>query len=280
MDIALQGKIQKLETYIENLGSAVVAFSGGVDSTFLAAMVYRVLGSKGQAFTIDSPTSASGEVDDAKSYAKAIGITHHVLFVNELENPDFMANTKDRCYICKKNRFSALVNWAKKNKIAWVLDGSNLDDLGDYRPGMRALEELPMVKSPLLEVGFTKTEIRQAAKALNLLVWNKPSSPCLATRIPYDYELSESALEKIRQGEAFLKPLLEGSYRVRYHGKMVRLEVETQEFSKFTDSLFRMKVQKFFENLGFLYVSLDLKAFVSGNLNRQIIKKEKFHEVL
>lgn len=264
----LEDKHQALQVYIKELGGVLVAFSGGVDSSLLAVVAYQVLGDKALAFTLDSPTSPRGEVAMARRVAEEIGIRHRVLYVDELTNAAFARNDVERCYICKKSRFEALCQWAENKGIAWVLDGSNADDKDDYRPGMKAIGELPMTKSPLLDLGITKAEVRLLARRLGLSVWNKPSAPCLATRIPYGQPLTEENLSQVGRGEQWLHNYLRDSFRVRWHDNLVRLEVSARDRMCLLQSPLYDEVLRYFHDLGFQYVTIDMENFYSGSQNK------------
>ena len=223
-------RYEKLRTILNEMGSVVIGFSGGVDSTFLSYTAHDVLGDKALAVTAVSPTLPESEEQDARDMAADIGIRHLVVHSTEFSDPEFVKNPKNRCYICKKIRFTALVDLAKQEGYHWVVDGGNIDDLGDFRPGMKALEEMAdAVRSPMIEAGITKADIRALSRELGLRTWDKQSAACLASRIPYGVELTPQRLSMIDKAEQYIAPYIKGSLRVRYHGDVARIEVGEEE---------------------------------------------------
>jgi pyridinium-3,5-biscarboxylic acid mononucleotide sulfurtransferase len=246
------------------MGSAVVAFSGGVDSGLLCAAAYRALGDRMLAVTVRSPVEALADVASASALAEQVGFPLRILDYDDLSNPEFVANPPDRCYICKLVRFRQLKELAAKEGFAMLVEGSNADDLGDYRPGRRAVAETGTA-SPLLEFGFTKDEIRALSKALGLLVWDRPSAPCLATRFPYGSPVTHEGLRQVADGERYLYELGFHVVRVRHHGNLARLEVASEEIERLV--ALREQVAAYFKTLGFNYVAADLTGYRLGSLN-------------
>ncbi len=245
--------------------SVVLAFSGGVDSTLLAKAV-KDSAIDALAVTSSSETITESDLRDAVSIAKLIDIEHIVIKTNELANPDFIKNSVDRCYHCKDDLLIRLGNIARSLNYKYIIEGSNLDDLSDWRPGMQAIKKHG-VRSPLLESGLTKNEIRNLSRDLGLPTWSKPSSPCLASRFPYGIEISFKALQMVQKAEAFLKNLGFRELRVRSHRTLASIEVPEDEFNHFFDKELRMKIIKHFKSLGFKQISLDIEGFKSGKLN-------------
>jgi uncharacterized protein len=261
-------KLQKLNGIFQSLEKVAVAFSGGVDSTFLLAAAVRALGPQNVlAATAVSATLTGREREDALAFAKPLGVEHILLETTELNDPLFTANTADRCYHCKKIRLSALVKQAAARGFDRVVEGSNVDDDNDYRPGSRAVAELPAVRSPLKEAGLTKAEIREISKHWNLPTSGKLSMACLATRIESDLPITPERLKQIEAAESFIRPLCEGHLRVRHHGTLARIEVESAWIPKLAEPQTAQAITDKLKSLGFHHVALDLSGYRMGSMN-------------
>lgn len=266
----LEEKQQKLKQYLSSLNKVLVAFSGGVDSTFLLHSAKQVLGQNNVlAIIAESPTYPKDEIELAQKLCQEFGVSYQIVKTDEFLDRNFVSNPKDRCYFCKKELFSKLLKIARESGIEQVLDGSNFDDQTDYRPGGRAKLELG-IKSPLMELGFTKQEIRALSKKGNLPTWDKPSYACLASRIPYGTEITPELLVRIEEGEKFLRELGFRQLRVRHHGAIVRIEIEKEDLGKIMSSGTMDRIAKKFENLGYTYVTLDLKGYRTGSMNETL----------
>lgn len=259
-------KLQKLQDYIRKLGNGAVAFSGGVDSTLLAKVAADVLGDKAIAITISAPMHSKTEIEEAKEYAKELGIKHEVVVIENIEDERLRFNPENRCYICKNNVFTTIKDVAQKHGITNVMDGTNIDDLGDYRPGLKAIEELEVL-SPLKEVGLNKEDIREISKELNLPTWDKPAFACLITRLPYGEELTNEKLRMIEKAENYIHSLGFKQYRVRYHKDVARIEVLPEELKRFFNVDFMEEVSERIKEFGFKYVALDLEGYRMGKMN-------------
>lgn len=261
-------KIEKLKSRLLFFKRVIVAFSGGVDSTFLLYFAKKILGRENVlAVVAESPTYPVEEVRSAIELASNLGVRCQIIRTEELEDENFVCNSKDRCYFCKKELFSKLKQMARENAINYILDGSNFDDLSDYRPGNFAKKEFG-VCSPLQEVGLTKDEIRQLSKEAGLPTWDKPSMACLSSRIPYGIRITREILCQVGEAEKFIRALGFRQVRVRHHDKLARIEVEKSEISKFFDKTLREKVTKKLEKLGYYFVTLDLNGYTTGSLNK------------
>lgn len=261
-------KLGKLKNILSSMENALVAYSGGVDSTLLLKVAQDVLGDKAVGLIVISPTLPARELKEARDIAAKQGFKLIEKNSQELELPDFTSNTERRCYFCKDHLFKLLYEYAEQHGFQVILDGSNADDLNDYRPGLQAALE-QSVRSPLQEAGFSKREIRQLAKELNLPNWDKPSSPCLSSRIPYGTEITLSLLQQVEKAEDLLSVLGFNEFRVRHHGDIARIEIPAQDFNKLIKH--RLEINQNLKNLGFNYVTLDIKGFRSGSLNEGLI---------
>jgi uncharacterized protein len=260
-------KFDALCRHIESRRKVAIAFSGGVDSTFLAAVAGACLGKDAVAITVNAPYIAEWEIEEAKELTDALGIRHEFLTVDldsTIEN-----NPPDRCYLCKRLVFSQIQAYAESIGIETVMDGSNADDLSDYRPGMRALSELK-VESPLLENRIAKDEIRTWSKAMGLDTWDKPAYACLLTRIPYDTKIEPSALKMIGDAEKVLHEMGIRGVRVRKHGMLARIEINLVEMPKILDLKVMELISGKLKDLGFEHVTLDLSGYVMGSFNKNI----------
>lgn len=262
----LQKKHDKLKGILADMGSVLVAFSGGVDSTFLLKVAHDLLGDRACAITATSPTYPESEFRAAAELARLIGARQIVVASNELEIPGFAANPKDRCYHCKRELFQLCAVKGAELGYAVIADGSTLDDLDDYRPGRRALAELA-VRSPLLEAGLGKSEIRALSRELGLPTWDKQAYACLASRFPYGVEITPERLGMVEICEEFLKESGIRTYRVRFHGETARIEVAEEEMPRLLEPAFRKELIGFFKKAGFTYVSLDLQGYRTGSMN-------------
>jgi uncharacterized protein len=267
--MALQDKLNILRNNIRRMKSVAVAYSGGVDSTFLLKVAHDMLDENAVALTARSYIHTEREFRQAVQFAQKIGAKQVVIDSEELEIEGFSDNPPNRCYLCKKALFSKIKDWARQNSIQHVADGANVDDLGDYRPGNQAAKELGVVSS-LQEAGLNKDEIRILSKELGLPTWDKPAFACLASRFPYGQRITSEKLRQVDQGEQFLLDLGFRQVRVRHHGDVARLEVSTDERIKFFDTALMDKIYEKFRRLGFSYVSLDLKGYRTGSMNEAI----------
>lgn len=265
-------KLDKLKAIIQETGGAVVAFSGGVDSTLLLKIAYEVLGNQAVAVTAKSETYPVRELEDAKSFAKEIGAKHIVIETSELAIEGFADNPPDRCFYCKHELFSKLTGIAKENGLQYVFDGSNFDDRNDHRPGMRAAKQLGVV-SPLKQAELTKEDIREISKEYGLSTWNKPSFACLSSRFPYGTKITPDKLVIIGEAEDYIRDLGFQELRVRHHDNIARIEVSKKDFGRIVE--YADQITEKLKALGFLYVTLELSGYKTGSMNYTLSDAEK-----
>jgi uncharacterized protein len=257
-------KWESLLDELASFDSAIIAYSGGVDSSFLAYAALQVLGEKMVAITIVSQIEPSGILKSAADFAAQHGFKYETISHNPLQNPNFRANPADRCYHCKTIILHDLWHYAKEHQYEVVLEGQNADDQSDYRPGRKAVTETG-TRSPLAENGLTKAEIRSLAKAFGLSIWDQPSSPCLASRIPYGTPITENALDQIARAESYLRQKGFKVVRVRYHQDLARIEVDPGQIAALLE--LREDLVNYFKQIGFRYITLDLQGYRLGSLN-------------
>lgn len=266
----IQEKLTQLRYIFQEMGTALIAYSGGIDSTLVAKVAFDVLGDRSVAVTAVSPSLLPEELDEAQQQAEIIGIKHELVETEEMNNPNYTSNPVNRCYFCKSELHDKLKPLAIERGYPYVIDGVNADDLQDYRPGIQAAKERG-ARSPLAEIGITKAEVREMSKFLGLSWWEKPSQPCLSSRFPYGEEITYEKLYRVGRAEIYLRKLGYSNLRVRSHGDTAKIELLPEQITDFVVKTNLNEVVSHFQSLGFIYITLDLEGYRSGKLNQVVL---------
>jgi uncharacterized protein len=274
----LAQKLEQLRNLFTEMEQALIAYSGGVDSTLVAKIAYDVLGDRAMAVTAVSPSLLPEELEDAQIQAAQIGIRHQVVQTHEMDNPNYTANPVNRCYFCKSELHDTLKPLSRQLGYEYVVDGVNADDLRDYRPGIQAAKERG-VRSPLAELGVTKAEVRQLSQHLGLPWWDKPAQPCLSSRFPYGEEITVGKLQRVGRAEIYLRRLGWQNLRVRSVGDTARIELPPEQIKEFVLTTDLQAIVSAFQGYGFVYVTLDLEGYRSGKLNQVLAQVPTFLKI-
>lgn len=270
-------RIESLKSLFAQMERALIAYSGGIDSTLVAKVAYDVLGDRALAVTAVSPSLLPEELEEAQIQAAQIGIAHELVQTHEMDNPSYTSNPVNRCYFCKSELHDTLKPLALERGYPYVVDGVNADDLKDYRPGIQAAKERG-ARSPLAEVGITKAEVRQLSKELGLPWWDKPSQPCLSSRFPYGEEITVAKLQRVGRAEVYLHKLGYQNLRVRSQGDTARIELPPEQITEFVLTTELPKLVSTLQDYGFMFVTLDLEGYRSGKLNR-VLDRKPIHQL-
>ena len=273
IDQELLNKRVDLVDILSKMDRVIIAYSGGVDSAFLAAVANEVLGNNALSVTAVSPSLAPSELEEAQSLAQDLGLNYRTINTNEIDREDYSANNPDRCFFCKDELYSHLIKFCGEENYSFVVNGTNVDDLGDYRPGLDAATQYG-VRSPLVEANLEKNDIRVLSREMGLPTWDKPAQACLSSRIPYGTMVTVEALTTIAKAEKYLREKGFKQLRVRHHENIARIEISADDFDVLTSEPLRTEVPSYFKSLGYSYVTLDLEGFRSGSLNEILNSKD------